>query len=118
MLLLKWYIQVSKPDHLARERVDVHTLVTDLIGESELSFVSTEAALPSATIQKTPEPASSIKTSPSVTPGRSRPVKLVVDQLAPVNIQPKVHVACVYIARHSWHGLAILYRGHLRLILW
>lgn len=86
-----------KTDHLAREREDVNKLVTDLIGGSVLSTPPTaSAASPTPAAHRTPEQTPPTKPAPQLSAGRSRQVKLVVDQLAAVNIRPKV-VETVYI---------------------
>ena len=79
---------------MAREREDVNKLVTDLIGGSAsltptAAAVAAAAATPTA-LQRTPEHATPTKPAQQLSAGPSRPVKLVVDQLAPVNIRPKV----------------------------
>ena len=78
---------------MAKEREDVNKLVSDLIGGG---------AAPASSSSKSPTPkAAAVGESPAKEPqkqstipgsvGRSRPVKhLVVDQLAPVNIRPRV----------------------------
>lgn len=81
-----------KTDHLAKEREDVNKLVTDLIGGSVLSSPPTAVAPPSSA-QRTPEKTTPTKPAQQVSAGRSRQVKLVVDQMASVNIRPKVSVA-------------------------
>jgi len=81
-----------KTDHLAKEREDVNKLVTDLIGGSALTSPpkAVSSAPPPSTAQKSPVKTSPTKSPSQVSAGRSRQVKLVVDQLAPVNIRPKV----------------------------
>ena len=74
---------------MAKEREDVNKLVSDLIGGG---------TAPASSSSKSPTPKAAVD-SPAkepqkqVTPGsvgRSKPVKLVIDQMAPVNIRPKV----------------------------
>lgn len=89
------FLQVvqTKTDHLAKEREDVNKLVTDLIGGSVLSSppsAVTAGHTPSSAASRTPEQTPPTKSAPQVSAGRSRQVKLVVDQLAAVNIRPKV----------------------------
>ena len=98
MVISGWQMPVSpsKGDNLAREREDVNKLVTDLIGGSSLTPVSAAvaaaAATPTAAQQRTPEHAAPPKSAQQLSKGPSRQVKvkLVVDQLASVNIRPKV----------------------------
>ena len=78
-------------EHLAKERKDIDKLVTDLIGGG-----SSPAVAPSntsnTTLQDKVEVARStpgITTALSSTSNRSK-VKLVIDELAAINIRPKV----------------------------
>ena len=99
LFLCVWQIPKAAPDPLAKEREDVNKLVSDLIGGGA-------APASSSTKSPTPKAAAAVGDSPakepqkqSTTPGgsvgRSRPVKhLVVDQLAPVNIRPRVSTYC------------------------
>ncbi len=103
-LVLQLPVSPSKSDHLAREREDVNKLVTDLIGGSSLTPTAAAVAAASATptaLQRTPEHATPTKPAQQVSARPSRPVKLVVDQLAPVNIRPKVSRGSV----PSWREL-------------
>ena len=83
--------QVPKAaDPLAKEREDVNKLVSDLIGGGVAPTSPGPSTSPVAA--KTPDSAAT-GTPKQITPaasGRSKPVRLVVDQLAPVNIRPKV----------------------------
>ena len=80
----------KSPDPLARERENVDKLVTDLIGGSTLS-PSQAAAVAVAT--KSPD---GVKSKPEIKEPsaslipRAKPVKLVLDVLAPINIKAKV----------------------------
>ena len=77
---------------MAKEREDVNKLVSDLIGGGAAPASSSKSPTPKvAAVGDSPakEPQKQSITPGSV--GRSRPVKhLVVDQLAPVNIRPRV----------------------------
>lgn len=101
-------VSPSKSDHLAREREDVNKLVTDLIGGST-SLSPTAAAVAAAvatptSLQRSPEQATPTKPAQPVSAGPSRPIKLVVDQLAPVNIRPKVKFGS---PTHTFHIIAL-----------
>ena len=72
----------------AREE-DVYKLVSDLIGGGAKPTSPT----PTPTSKPTTSAAAATETqkqAPPTSGGRSKAVKLVVDQLAPVNIRPKV----------------------------
>ena len=79
--------QIPKPGEPPAKDEDVYKLVSDLIGGG--------AAPTSPSPSPTPKPTGPTATEPpkQATPisgGRGRAPKLVVDQLAPVNIRPKV----------------------------
>ena len=71
-------------DSLAKKREDVNKIVTDLLGPS--------ASAPSPRDRKSPEPEASgeEKAMPISVSPRKRAVKLVVDTMAPININPRV----------------------------
>lgn len=71
-------------DPLAREREDVNKLVSDLIGGGAAPATTSKSPTPKPTDSPTKEPPK------PVVPSSKGRVKLVVDQLAPVNIRPKV----------------------------
>ena len=80
---------------MAREREDVNKLVKELIGGSGLTPTAAAvaaAAAPPANLQRTPEHVSPSKPAQKLSAGPGRQPKLVVDQLAPVNIRPKVSI--------------------------
>ena len=86
------YSQIPKaaaPQPKEREE-DVYKLVSDLIGGGATPKSPTATPAP-----KQAGPAAAPEQPKQTTPassGRSKAVKLVVDQLAPVNIRPKVRI--------------------------
>ena len=98
IILLIQQIPKAAPDPLAKEREDVNKLVSDLIGGGAAPASSSKSPTPKATVDSpAKEPQKQVTPSSS---GRSKPVKLVVDQLAPVNIRPKVRILHVATSRH------------------
>ncbi|XP_064397759.1 cytoplasmic dynein 1 intermediate chain 1-like [Halichondria panicea] len=78
---------VKDPSEGASEREDISQLVDRLIGGDTTqtatpATLSPQASKPSATIAKT-------TTTPTIATSKQRKLKLVVDQLAPVNIRPR-----------------------------
>ncbi len=80
----------SNVETLAKEREDINKLVTDLIGGSSLAPPASNVATPSQ--ENLTEPSKSIASVSSVMSAVSsrQKVKLVIDELAAINIRPKV----------------------------
>ncbi len=80
----------------------MNKLVSDLIGggaaPAPSSSSSSKSPTPKGAVGESPAKEPQKQITPSSSVGRSKPVKhLVVDQLAPVNIRPRVRMLCSYI---------------------
>ena len=81
-------VSPTPSDSHAKERVDVNKLVHELIGET----LSPPSRLTDSSPHKSPQtPVLDVSSEiPTPTSSRRKPVRLVVDTLAPINIKPRV----------------------------
>lgn len=85
-------VSPGKTDQREKEREDVNKLVSALIGTTSAAATAPAggpAAAPPTAAQTTPQQITPTKAAVPGSAGRSKQVKLVLDQLASVNIRPK-----------------------------